>query len=180
MGSFGERSRKLFLQTMLQPLDWEVQFAVWKTLLNSGIPQLVQVAKRYPVPLRPVGNPEERYRAGERDFRWADLRGGNLSRLDLRGLDLSGASLVRARLSQVNLSHTSLIGANLSQADLSGADLRGANLKGANLMGANLIGANLQGANLADANLKWVVISPETQIDRKWRLVWEIVNGHAQ
>ncbi len=178
VGSFSGKSRKLLLQTTQQHLDWQEQFAVWKTLLSSGIPQLVQVAKTYPIPLRPVK--DIRDPTGERDFRWADLRRANLSQLDLRGVDLSGASLSRARLSQVNLSHVSLIGANLSQADLSGADLRGANLKGANLMGANLIGANLRGANLADANLKWVVISPETQIDRKWQLVWEIVNGHAQ
>lgn len=180
VGSFGEKSRKILLQTTQQHLDWQVQFAVWKTLLSSGIPQLVQVAKTYQVPLRPVGDIRERYRAGERDFRWADLRRANLSGLNLRGVDLSGASLSRARLGQVNLSHASLVGANLSQADLSGADLRGADLSGANLMGANLIGANLRGANLADANLKWVVISRETQIDRKWQLIWEIVNGHAQ
>lgn len=85
VGSFGEKSRKILLQTTQQHLDWQVQFAVWKTLLSSGIPQLVQVAKTYQVPLRPVGDIRERYRAGERDFRWADLRRANLSGLNLRG-----------------------------------------------------------------------------------------------
>jgi hypothetical protein len=75
----------------------------------------------------------EKYAAGERNFRGANLIGADLGGADLRGADLRGA--------------------NLSWADLRGADLRGANLTGANLIGANLIGANLIGANLTCADL---------------------------
>ncbi|MGY4523137.1 uncharacterized protein YjbI with pentapeptide repeats, partial [Thermostichus sp. MS-CIW-30] len=177
---YNGKGRELLLQTLNQPLDWEKQFALWTTLMDSGDPQLIQIAKAYPVTLRPVGDLGAKLEAGERDFRWADLRKANLSQRDLSGADLRGANLNRARLSQVNLSHANLSGANLTQADLSGADLNGANLSGANLLGTNLIGASLLGANLTDANLRWVVISPKTQMDPKWHLVWTIINGVAQ
>jgi hypothetical protein len=50
----------------------------------------------------------ERYAAGKRDFRGANLWGANLRRADLSGADLSGA----------DLSQASLTGANLTGADL--------------------------------------------------------------
>ena len=74
----------------------------------------------------------QKYKAGERDFRYVDLRGANL-----RGADLSEA----------NLSGADLSGANLSGANLRGADLRWANLRWANLRGADLSEANLRGAD---------------------------------
>lgn len=72
----------------------------------------------------------QRYKAGERNFSGADLRGANL-----RGVNLSGADLRDA---------------DLRGAILSGADLSGAYLSGANLYGAYLSGADLSGAKIAD------------------------------
>ena len=86
----------------------------------------------------------EAYRAGERRFVGAILRGANLSGANLSGANLSGA----------NLRGADLFGADLSGADLSGANLRGANLSGADLSGADLSGANLSGADLFRANLR--------------------------
>lgn len=73
------------------------------------------------------------YKAGERDFRDADLIGA----------DLAGANLRDADLRSAHLSGADLSGANFSGADLSGADLRGADFSGANLAGANLRDAGL-------------------------------------
>ena len=44
-----------------------------------------------------------RYKAGERDFRYADLRDAKLRYADLMGADLSGADLRGADLSRVDL-----------------------------------------------------------------------------
>jgi uncharacterized protein YjbI with pentapeptide repeats/transcriptional regulator with XRE-family HTH domain len=100
---------------------------------------------------------------------------------DLSSADLSDAYLNGADLSGADLSGANLNGANLNGADLSGADLSGANLSGAYLMRANLFCTNLNGANLSSAYLsgaylRGVNLNEETQIDNKWRLVWEIVN----
>jgi uncharacterized protein YjbI with pentapeptide repeats len=105
----------------------------------------------------------ERYGAGERDFRSADLSGAklsevklsgtNLSRANLTEADLFGANLFGANLSRANLSKTNLLMANLYRANLSRADLRGANLSRANLFEATLSGAILTGANLGWAQI---------------------------
>ena len=131
---YGSRGAELVIQALRNDPNWEVQFAAWETLLESKDPQQVQVAKSHRLPLRQVGDVRARYKAGERDFRWA-----NLSWAYLSGADLSWAYLSGANLS----------GANLSEADLSRADLRGANLRGAKLGGTNLKGANLWGAKLS-------------------------------
>lgn len=94
----------------------------------------------------------------------ADLRGANLSGIDLSGADLTGANLRRANLNRTNLSGTNLSRANLSGADLSGADLRGADLSRADLWWSDLRESR---------------INETTQIEAKWRLVWEIVNNGA-
>ncbi len=90
---------------------------------------------------------------------------------DLQGIVLRG----------VNLSAANLRGANLSDADLSKTNLQRASLKGANLSGANLSGTDLRRANLRDtsldgANLYAAKVDYGTQLDKKWRLVWEVVN----
>jgi hypothetical protein len=111
---YGSRGAELVIQALRNDPNWEVQFAAWETLLESKDPQQVQVAKSHRLPLRQVGDVRARYKAGERDFRWA-----NLSRADL----------IEANLSQANLSQANLSGANLREADLRGADLSGANLR---------------------------------------------------
>ncbi|MFS8828195.1 pentapeptide repeat-containing protein, partial [Synechococcus sp. R60.1] len=146
---YGSRGAELVIQALRNDPNWEVQFAAWETLLESKDPQQVQVAKSHRLPLRQVGDVRARYKAGERDFRWADL---------------SRADLIEANLSQANLSQANLSGANLSKANLSGADLSEANLSQANLSQASLSGANLSwadlsGANLSGANLRKSVIS---------------------
>ncbi|MFS8914434.1 pentapeptide repeat-containing protein, partial [Synechococcus sp. B60.2] len=145
---YGSRGAELVIHALQNDPNWEVQFAAWETLLKSKDPQHVQVAKSHRLPLRQVGDVRARYKAGERDFRWADLSGADLWRANLSQADLRGANLSRAGLSGANLSE-----ANLWLADLSGANLSGANLSQANLRGAKLGGTNLRGANLWGAKL---------------------------
>ncbi len=115
----------------------------------------------------------ERYKAGERDFRgaelpWAylreaDLRGADLSRaklreVDLRGANLHGAKLRGADLRWAELPEVDLSGAYLCAADLRCADLRCANLRRADLSKADLTRACLQAANLRGAKLRGVYL----------------------
>ena len=82
-----------------------------------------------------------RYAAGERDFRQANLRGIVLSPIDL--YRSSDAPTLRLANLNEHQQRPYLIGANLSQADLTKAHLSRANLSKADLSGANLTGANL-------------------------------------
>lgn len=132
----------------------------------------------------PLGSAEEllrRYAAGEREFRFAQLHGEELSNVNLSGAwlcetdfgeaALCGADLHGANLNSASFFHTDLNGADLHDAELCcvgfhEADLRDANLTGANLeaadlsqaclRGANLTGAELEGANFTGANLEAV------------------------
>ncbi|MGY2946597.1 pentapeptide repeat-containing protein [Thermostichus sp. MS-CIW-34] len=161
---YGAKGADLVIQALRNDPNWEVQFAAWETLLESKDPQQVQVAKSHRLPLRQVGDVRARYKAGERDFRWAnlswaylsgaDLSGADLSQADLSWAYLSGANLSGADLSQADLSWAYLSGADLSWAYLSGANLSGANLSEADLSRADLRGANLRGAKLGGTNLK--------------------------
>jgi uncharacterized protein YjbI with pentapeptide repeats len=90
---------------------------------------------------------------------------------DLRGVDLSQADLSHADLSQANLSQAIMTDANLSRANLYGADLSGAILTEPDLRGDEAHEATLHNADLAG-----VKMDDTTQIEKKWRLVWEIVN----
>ncbi len=66
---------------------------------------------------------------------------------------------------------------SLLNADLRGVDLRQANLFQGDLRGANLTcGADLRGADLRLAMLFDTRIDSSTQMDAKWRLVWELIN----
>jgi uncharacterized protein YjbI with pentapeptide repeats len=109
-----------------------------------------------------------RYKAGQRDFRQAALRGArlvgadlhesNLFRADLSGADMSntnlrGADLTEATLSGANLSRADLRGANLSRTRLSGVSLREASLDGANMRGTYLMEINLSGFDLSGTDL---------------------------
>jgi hypothetical protein len=135
----GEEGAQLLIKALHEDGDWEVKFAAWETLLKSLDPRHVQVAKEYQLlRLRQVGDVRARYDAGERDFRWADLRGA-----DLGGANLGSANLGGAILAKANLRGALLTGANLSWADLTGANLSGAKLVGTQLRGANLTGAKL-------------------------------------
>jgi len=109
----------------------------------------------------------ERYRAGERDFRGAELPGANLGKTELPGIDLSGADLTRANLFAADLSHaiftdTCFRAANLSTCVLSGAAMRRAKLFDANLFDATLEGVDLRGANLYGADLTRVRLQGAT------------------
>ena len=94
-----------------------------------------------------------RYNAGERDFRYADLRSANLWSADLRHADLENANLWRANLQNADLRHADLRSADLVNANLRGADLRSANLWSADLRHADLRSANLWSAYLWRAYL---------------------------
>lgn len=81
--------------------------------------------------------------------------------VDLSGEDLSNDKLENANLSNANLSNTKLINTALKNVDFRHTDLRG---------------ATLVNADLSLANLKGTIIDEDTNIDDKWRLVWNIVN----
>ncbi|MBP0020222.1 MAG: pentapeptide repeat-containing protein [Cyanobacteria bacterium SBLK] len=85
---------------------------------------------------------------------------------DLSRIDLSGADLNNINLSNVNLSFTDLNNANLSNVNLSFTDLSSADLSS----------TDLSSADLSYANLRKVKINEQTRLDKKWRLVWEILN----
>ena len=87
----------------------------------------------------------------------------------------SSANLAGAYLPEVDFR-----GANLANANLRGADLRQANLRGADLRGTDLRGADLGQASLEEANLHNTRIDNNTQLDDKWRIVWQIVNQGAE
>jgi uncharacterized protein YjbI with pentapeptide repeats len=132
------------------------------------------------------------------DLQGADLRGANLRGADLRGADLrsarlEGASLQASRIDRATrlddkwrwtwqLLNQSVQGRDLSaqrldlsRADLSGADLRGVRLAFSSLAEANLSGADLRGADLNNVSLHGVLLDENTQLDAKWRLVWDIL-----
>ncbi|WP_247218227.1 pentapeptide repeat-containing protein [Synechococcus sp. C9] len=183
--NYGDDGANLAITVMKEDKDWRVQYWAWKILLESNNTSI----KDFQIPYRKIDDIRARYETGERDFRWADLHKANLNRVDLREADLSFADLRGANLSSVNLREadlsfadlrgTKLSGVNLRFANLRFADLRDANLRGANLSDTNLSGASLRGADLSGVDLRGSVISCDTQIDPKWRLVWEIVNGYA-
>ncbi len=91
----------------------------------------------------------------------------NLEQADLNGADLRGAHLEGANLRGANLSAADLRWSDLQKADLFQADLTGANLESANLEAVDLKGADLRGASLDE----------RTQVDPKWRLVWDLVTN---
>jgi hypothetical protein len=127
-----------------------------------------------------------RYAAGERDFRYARLRGAQLDGADLSGADLSGADLSDANLhwaclagANLNctvlfracLTRASLVGANLSGAQFDSARLDLATLEGANLTDADLSHSNLRAADLSDATLTGIRLSSahmESVIGVQW------------
>ena len=81
--------------------------------------------------------------SGQRDLKYAYLRGAKLQGGDWRHAYLPGADLQGANLQDADLRNANLQGADLYNADLRGADLRGAELTGANLQSAKLQSANL-------------------------------------
>ena len=137
------------------------------------------------------------------DLSGADLRETNLRGADMRGADLHGANLRGASLHQTNIDQATRLDdkwrtvwqilnqsadqRNLAAGgslDLEGTDLRGANLRGANLAfgslsQADISGADLTGANLSNVSFYQTTLDEATQLDDKWRLVWEIVNNEA-
>lgn len=89
--------------------------------------------------------------------------------------------LNETNLSDVNLCSVNFNWANLCETNLSGTNLSNANLSAANLKGADLSQTNLKGTNLSRARLEYVKlkfaqINDQTQIETKWRLVWQIIN----
>jgi uncharacterized protein YjbI with pentapeptide repeats len=93
---------------------------------------------------------------------------------DLHKADLRGANLTDARLDGANLREANLRGANLTRAKLVGVDLSRADLRW-----ANLTGTDLNATNLNKVRLHGAVLDQTTQIDAKWRLVWEIATRGA-
>jgi len=101
----------------------------------------------------------ERYEAGERDFRWVDLHGADLTGAKLKRVDLSEATLTLANLREASLYMASLYGADLGGAILSEANLNGADLSNADLRGAELYDTYLKGATLTRTNLRGAILT---------------------
>lgn len=103
------------------------------------------------------------------NFRFANLKGANLSHASLsysnfEKAKLWGANLSYAELEKAQFAHADLWRAELDKADIKRANFEGANLKSASLQNsdlwssiltnANLTGVNLCGANISDAILE--------------------------
>ena len=84
----------------------------------------------------------------------ADLRLGNLKRLQLKNAVFAYADLQQSNLFRVNLQKAILIRTNLKNSYICQANLRWAKLYRANLEGADIVGSNLRDSNLTEANLK--------------------------
>ena len=114
----------------------------------------------------------------------ADLRYAKLKHTELYGANLEGANLFKANLLGANLKHVDFSHANLGSTHLRNANFRsailyGANLESANLRNADFASASLRNANLASAYLINTKVYQTTEIDPKWRKVWEIINQGA-
>lgn len=94
----------------------------------------------------------ERYAAGERDFRRAQLKNAELARANLEKADFAEADLSNSDLSEANLCSVSFFRANLSASNLTDAVLRDISLREARLTDAKLPGTYLSRANIAMAD----------------------------
>ncbi len=142
-----------------------------KSRIESGE---IKKINEFPVDNIEITKPNDKWRLVEEIVNHP-YEGRSLKSIDLSDADLSGANLIGADLSDADL-----IGADLSRADLIGADLIGADLRDADLSYTNLIGADLSDADLSRANLRNTKIDERTNLNSKWRLVWEIVNQGAK
>ncbi len=80
----------------------------------------------------------------------ANFSGANLRAGDLRRVDLTGANLSNADLSDTDLSHAKLLGADLTRASLKHANLEGTDLTGATLKISQLNTARLCETKMPD------------------------------
>lgn len=95
----------------------------------------------------------DRYRAGERDFRGAQLdedSENDLTGVCLDGADFTGAWVV-AKFERASLRGARFRDANVKTCDFRGADLRGADFSGAALCATCFEGALLETARFAGA-----------------------------
>ena len=90
-----------------------------------------------------------------RDLRYGQFIGANLSGSQLTGSDLRNAYLIDATLSRVSASNVDLSESDLSRADMTWATLNNATMVRSDLSGVDLSGANLRNANLTDARFGW-------------------------
>ncbi|WP_315791576.1 pentapeptide repeat-containing protein [Fischerella sp. JS2] len=100
------------------------------------------------------------FRGVGEDRRWdtfddwiADLSGAQFKQADLRDTNLSRVLMVRTDFSRANLKGSNLTNARLVNANLSSAQLMGADVRGAVLENASLTGADLSEAIFNDADL---------------------------
>ena len=174
--------------TVLQELDESRKGALMRFLIDSRL-----VHERNRENLGDFRNWRPVIQLKGADLRDADLKEANLSHVDLSGVDLRSADLRQARLIEavtdertqlsqkwqivfdiqnrrLSLQKDALRGKDLSEADLSHVDFREFDLRN----------TNLTGANLGFANLKDVRMDFSTLVDRKWRTVFEVMNGKAR
>lgn len=80
--------------------------------------------------------------------------------------DFSNANFESADLSRTKFNHS----------DLTKANFRNCKLNNVDFTNTNLSDANLSNADLKGAKLREVTINENTKLNKKWRLVWEILN----
>jgi uncharacterized protein YjbI with pentapeptide repeats len=120
---------------------------------------------------------------GRRRHLLAFLQASNLTQNTTYSSEKTGKrpllSFEKQNLSGLDLSHTGLQYVDFLETNLSNTNLSHSSLNGVTFYKANLRGANLRGADLRGANLDKADLDEHTQIDKKWHLVWEVVNQGA-
>jgi uncharacterized protein YjbI with pentapeptide repeats len=91
----------------------------------------------------------------------------------------NGTILHEANFNDADLADCDFTGADLKRATLVRAKLSGAKLVGANLTGADVAGADLTNTDLSWCNFRECQIDDATQLENRWRLVWQLINGRA-
>lgn len=97
-----------------------------------------------------VGELHQRYAAGERYFRGADIQGG----ANLQCANLEGANFELAILSDIDFRSANLQRVVFRNANVKCSDFRGANLEGADFGGASVEATQFEDANLGGTNFK--------------------------
>ncbi|EAZ93199.1 pentapeptide repeat-containing protein [Crocosphaera chwakensis] len=95
-----------------------------------------------------VSELQQRYKMGDRNFSYLDLRGLNLEKINLEEANLEGSDLQGANLENANLKRTNLVNCNFYRANVYGANLSYADLSYANLKEANFHRTRIEEARL--------------------------------
>jgi uncharacterized protein YjbI with pentapeptide repeats len=99
-----------------------------------------------------------------------------LSYADFSNANLSNADLSEAFLAKANFTNADLKGTNLKNSNLSNAIFNGVNLSEADLRKSDISGADFRHSRLSYAKLRDSIVSSKTLLERKWQVVYAILN----